>query len=33
MKNPFTSILKSELQAFLGYKRAPGFRYERPQGT
>ena len=33
MKNPFTSILKSELLAFLCYKRALGFRYERPEGT
>ena len=33
MKNPFHSALKSELQAFLSYKRAMGFRYERPEGT
>ena len=33
MKNPFTSIFKSELFAFLRYKRALGFRYERPEGT
>jgi integrase len=33
MKNPFTSVLKSELRAFLDYKRALGFRYERPEGT
>lgn len=33
MKNPFGSILKADLQAFLGYKRALGFRYERPEGT
>ena len=33
MKNPFTSVLKSELQAFLCYKHALGFRYERPEGT
>jgi integrase/recombinase XerD len=33
MKNPFTSVLKSELKAFLDYKHALGFRYERPEGT
>ncbi len=33
MINPFTSILKSELQSFLCHKRALGFRYERPEGT
>jgi integrase len=33
MKNPFHSALKSELQAFLLYKRAMGFRYGRPEGT
>jgi integrase len=33
MKNPFSPILKSDLDAFLCYKRALGFRYERPEGT
>ena len=33
MKAPFNSILKTELGAFLAYKRALGFRYERPEGT
>jgi integrase len=33
MKQEFTSVLKTELQAFLSYKRALGFRYERPEGT
>jgi integrase len=33
MKNPFRSALKSELQEFLLYKRAMGFRYGRPEGT
>jgi integrase len=33
MKNPFVSVLKSDLQGFLCYKRALGFRYERPEGT
>ena len=33
MKKPFTSVLKSDLQAFLSYKHALGFRYERPEGT
>lgn len=33
MKKPFASVLKSDLQAFLCYKRALGFRYERPEGT
>lgn len=33
MKNPFTSVLKSELLAFLDYKHALGFRYDRPEGT
>lgn len=33
MKNPFHSALKSELQAFLLYKHAMGFRYGRPEGT
>lgn len=33
MKNPFHSVLKSELQAFLSYKHAMGFRYARPEGT
>ncbi len=33
MKNPFTSALKSELQGFLCFKHALGYRYERPEGT
>lgn len=33
MKKNFTSALKSELKAFLNYKRSLGFRYERPEGT
>jgi integrase len=33
MKTLFHSALKSELRAFLDYKRALGFRYERPEGT
>jgi site-specific recombinase XerD len=33
MKNPFRCVFKSELWAFLGYKRALGYRYERPAGT
>jgi len=33
MKEPFTSVLKSDLQAFLSYKRALGFRYERQETT
>lgn len=33
MKNLFNSVLKAELRAFLDYKRALGFRYERPEGT
>ena len=33
MKNPFHSVLKSELQAFLSYKHAMGFRYARSEGT
>jgi integrase len=33
MKNPFSSVFKSELQAFLGYKHALGFRYQRQEGT
>lgn len=31
MKEPFTSALKSDLQGFLSYKRALGFRYERAE--
>ena len=33
MKEPFTSVLKSDLQGFLSYKRALGFRYERQEHT
>jgi integrase/recombinase XerD len=33
MKNPFASNLKSELHAFLEYKRALGFGYQRAEGT
>jgi len=33
MKRPLASCLKNELTEFLRYKRALGFRYERPEGT
>ena len=33
MKEPFTSVLKSDLQGFLSYERALGFRYERQENT
>jgi integrase/recombinase XerD len=33
MKLPLVSCLKDELADFLRYKRALGFRYERPEGT
>ena len=33
MKQPLASCLKGELAEFLRYKRALGFRYERPEGT
>jgi len=33
MKPPLVSCLKDELTDFLRYKRALGFRYERPEGT
>jgi integrase/recombinase XerD len=33
MKTSFKSVLKLELEAFLQYKHALGYRYERPAGT
>jgi len=33
MKTTFKSALKLELEAFLQYKHALGYRYERPEGT
>ena len=33
MKTHFGSFLKADLEAFLAYKRALGFRYQRPEGT